>query len=584
MATAWVQRRLAAILAADVVGYSRFMEQDEAGTLAILRTLHHEVIDPLLAEHHGRTVKLMGDGILAEFGSVVDAVICAVSVQRDMAERQTEVSQERRILFRIGINLGDVVVEGGDLLDDGVNLAARLEQICEPGGVLVSGTAFDHLRGKIDLPLEFAGERRVKNIDRPIRTYRVRLDGLREGDQTPTLEPGSKPSIAVLPFANMSGDPEQDHFSDGITEDIITALSRLRWFLVIARTSTFVYKGRPADVRLVGRDLGARYVLEGSVRRIGQRVRITAQLVDAAEGHHLWAERYDRELTDIFALQDEITASVTAALEPRLVAAEGVRAERRSADDLDAWDLVARGVSHFWKLTATECDTGMSILRQAVQRYPDYAPAHSMLAFTLVVAAYVGLGPAGGERELASQLAHRAVELDEEDPWAHAALGYLAFTSRRTEDAIRHFRAALDLNPNFAAAYGALGWTFVFDGRSEHALGCFEQALRMSPQDPLNGFILAGIAAAHYFAARYPEAATWARKAVELRPGLLGGHRVLCASLGQAEQSEEAASAIAALRRLQPNVSLAWVQENVPYTAQPMARFLDGLRKAGLPD
>jgi adenylate cyclase len=257
-------------------------------------------------------------------------------------------------------------------------------------------------------------------------------------------------------------------------------------------------------------------------------VRITAQLVDAAEGHHLWAERYDRELTDIFALQDEITASVTAALEPRLVAAEGVRAERRSADDLDAWDLVARGVSHFWKLTAVECDTGISILRQAVQRCPDYAPAHSMLAFTLVIAAYVGLGPAGGERGFASQLVHRAVELDEEDPWAHAALGYLAFTSRRTEDAIRHLRTALDLNPNFAAAYGALGWTFVFDGQSEHALGYFEQALRMSPQDPLNAFILAGIAAAHYFAARYPEAATWARKAVELRPGLLGGHRVLC--------------------------------------------------------
>ena len=482
-------------------------------------------------------------------------------------------------MFRIGINLGDVVAEGGDLLGDGVNIAARLEEICEPGGVLVSGTAFDHLRGKIDLPLEFAGEQRVKNIDRPIRTYRVCLNGLGEQIQPPLHGSGNKPSIAVLPFTNMSEDPEQDHFSDGMTEDIITALSRLRWFLVIARTSTFIYKGKPSDVRLVGRDLGVRYVLEGSVRRTGQRVRITAQLIDASEGHHLWAERYDRELTDIFALQDEITASVTAALEPRLVAAEGIRAERRSADDLHAWDLVARGVSHFWKLTATECDKGRSILRQAVQRYPDYAPAHSMLAYALVLAAYVGLGPAGGEREIASQLAQRAVELDEEDPWAHAALGYLAFTSRRTEDAIRHFRAALALNPNFAAAYGALGWTFVFDGRSERALECFEQALRMSPKDPLNGFILAGIAASHYFAGRFPELTAWARKAVELRPGLLGGHRVLCASLGQAGDCEEAATAITALRGLQPNVSLAWVQENVPYTVQPMAHFLDGLRK-----
>jgi TolB-like protein len=579
-----VERRLAAILVADVVGYSHLVEQNEAGTLAALKEIRREVIDPLLAAHHGRIVKLMGDGAIAEFGSVVDAVACAVAVQKGVTERQADVPPERRIVFRIGINLGDVVVEGDDLLGDGVNIAARLEQLCEPGGVMISGTAYDHLQGKLDVPLEFAGEPRVKNIDRPIRTYRVRLDSPGEELQTGMAGPGDKPSIAVLPFTNMSGDPEQDHFSDGITEDIIAALSRLRWFVVIARTSTFVYKDHPADVRQVGRDLGVRYVLEGSVRRSGQRVRITVQLIDAAGAHHLWAERYDRELTDIFAVQDEIATHVTAALEPKLIAAEGIRADRRSAEDLDAWDLVARGVSHFWKLTAGECNTGISILREAVHRYPDYAPAHSMLAFALVVAAYVGMSSAGAEREFASRLAHRAVDLDEEDPWAHAALGYLAFTSRRTGDAIRHFQTALNLNPNFAAAHGALGWTFVFDGRSEQALACFEQALRMSPRDPLNGFILAGIAAAHYFAGHYPDAVTWARKAVELRPGLLGGHRVLCASLAQAGQLEDASTAVKALRLLQPNVSLAWVQENVPYTARPMVLFLDGLRRAGLPD
>ena len=364
MATAWVERRLAAILAADVVGYSHLIEQDEAGTLSALKALRREVFDPLLAEHHGRIVKLMGDGAIAEFGSVVDAVACAVAVQKSVAERQADVPAERRIVFRMGVNLGDVVVDAEDLLGDGVNIAARLEQICEPGGIMIAGTAYDHLQGKIDLPVEFTGELRVKNIDRPIRTYRVRLAGRSDTTQTvpPAVLPNGKPSIAVLPFVNMSGDPEQEYFIDGITEDIITALSRLRWFFVIARSSTFVYKGQSADVKQVGRDLGVRYLLEGSVRKSEQHLRITSQLIDAIAGNHIWSERYDRELTDIFALQDEITASVTAAIEPKLLAAEGIRAERRSVDDLNAWDLVARALSHFWKLTAAESETAITIL------------------------------------------------------------------------------------------------------------------------------------------------------------------------------------------------------------------------------
>jgi adenylate cyclase len=582
MVTASVERRLAAILATDVVGYSRLVEHDEAGTLSALKALRRDVFDPLLSQHHGRTVKLMGDGSIVEFGSVVEAVACAVAVQKGVADHQTGVSPERRIVFRIGINLGDVVVDADDLLGDGVNIAARLEQICEPGSIMISGTAYDHLQGKLDLPLEATGEQRVKNIDRPIRAYRMRLDGKHSGIPTaqPSANGSGKPSIAVLPFVNMSGDPDQEYFSDGISEDIITALSRLRWFLVIARTSTFAYKGRSTDVKQVGRELAVGYVLEGSVRKIGQRVRITAQLIDAAAGSHIWAERYDRDLSDIFALQDEITASVTATIEPKLLAAEGIRAGLRAARDLSAWDVVARGLSHFWKLTAAESEKGIEILRDAVQRYPDYAPAHSMLAFGLVISAYVGWMPA--DRDAASRLARRAVELDEDDPWAHASLGYLAFTCRQTEESLRHFQAALDLNPNFAAAYGAQGWALVFDGRSEDALVNFERALRMSPRDPLNGFILAGISAANYFAGRYSEAVEWAAKAVELRPGLLGAHRVLCASLAQAGRIEEAVSALATLRRLQPNLSLSWVQESVPYTAKPMKHFLEGLREAGL--
>jgi adenylate cyclase len=584
MTAASVERRLAAILATDVVGYSHLIEQDEAATLSTLKAIRRDVFDPLLSAHHGRTVKLMGDGAIAEFGSVVDAVACAVAVQKGVAEHQTDVSAERRIVFRIGINLGDVVVDADDLLGDGVNIAARLEQICEPGSIMLSGTAYDQLHGKLDLPLEAVGEQRVKNIDRPIRAYRLHLDEKRYTAPTahPSANEGGKPSIAVLPFLNMSGDPDQEYFSDGISEDIITALSRLRWFLVIARTSTFAYKGRSADVKQVARELAVGYVLEGSVRKIGQRVRITVQLIDAVGGSHIWADRYDRDLSDIFALQDEITTSVTAAIEPKLLAAEGIRANLRAPGDLNAWDLVARGLSHFWKLTAAESETGIKILQEAVQRYPSYAPAHSMLAFALVIAVYVGWMPA--DRDLASRLARRAVELDEDDPWAHAALGYLAFTGRQTEDSLRHFQAALTLNPNFAAAYGAQGWALVFDGRSEEALACFDRALRMSPRDPLNGFILAGVSAANYFAARYSEAVEWAQKAVELRPGLLGAHRVLCASLGQAGQVDKAASAMMTLRQLQPNVSVRWVQQSVPYTTQPMEHFVDGLRRAGLPD
>jgi TolB-like protein len=392
-----------------------------------------------------------------------------------------------------------------------------------------------------------------------------------------------KPSIAVLPFTNMSGDPEQDYFADGITEDIISALSRLHWFFVIDRNSTFVYKGQAADVKQIGRDLGVRYILEGSVRKSGQRVRITSQLLDATTGNHIWSERYDRDLTDIFALQDEITASVTATIEPKLLAAEGIRTETRSIEDLGAWDLVARALSHFWKLTAAESATAITILRQAVQRHPNYAPAHGILAFALLVSAYMGWIPGGEDRTLAAKLAHRAVELDEDDPWAYMALGILAWTDRQTDEAVRCFRAALDLNPNFAAAHGYIGLALVFDGQSEEALQHFEQATRMSPRDPSNRFC-AGISVAHYLAGRYRDAVTWGRQALQLRPGILSGHRIVCASLAQAGQIEEAKEMLHSLRQLQPDISIAWIKQSVPYTAGPMAHFLEGLRKAGLTD
>jgi TolB-like protein/Flp pilus assembly protein TadD len=403
---------------------------------------------------------------------------------------------------------------------------------------------------------------------------------LSHGTLAPRLP--DKPSIAVLPFTNMSGDSEQEYFSDGITEDIITALSRLHWFFVIARNSTFAYKGQRLDVRQVGRDLGVRYLLEGSVRKSGQRLRITSQLLDAITGNHIWSERYDRELTDIFALQDEITASVTAAIEPKLLAAEAIRSQKRSADDLDAWDLVMRALPYYWRMTTADSKTAIDMLRQAVQRYPNYGPAHSMLAFALLVSSHVGWMPEGHDYSNAAGLAYRAAALDDEDPWAHFALGYLAFTARQTDSAVREYRRALELNPNFATAYGYLGWALVFDGQSDEAIENFQRALRTSPHDPLKAFFYSGTGVAHYYGRRFDEAVNWARNAIQQRPGFIAAHRILCASLAMAGRTEETQSAMAKLRELQPNISIEWIKQYVPYTPRAMPHFLEGMRKAGL--
>src|SRR5947209_8595258 len=345
------ERRLTAILAADVAGYSRLMGQDEAGTLSRLRAHRRELIDPKIAEHKGRIVKTTGDGLLVEFPSVVEAVACAVAVQRGMAERNVSSPQDQRIVFRVGINLGDIIVDGEDIHGDGVNVAARLEALAEPGGVCVSGTVRDHIGDRLDITFDDMGEQSLKNIARPVRVYAVRLANVA---RTPTVSLSEsqtvlalpdKPSIAVLPFQNMSGDPEQEYFADGMVEEIITALSRVRWFFVIARNSTFTYKGHAVDVKQVGRELGVRYVLEGSVRKSGNRLRITAQLVEAETGNHLWAERYDRDVSDIFAVQDEITERVVAAIEPELYTAEQVRSQSKPPDSLDAWECVIRALS-----------------------------------------------------------------------------------------------------------------------------------------------------------------------------------------------------------------------------------------------
>jgi len=358
-----MQRHLAAILAADVAGYSRLMGVDEEGTLTQLKAHRRALLDPKIEEHQGRIVKTTGDGMLAEFASVVDALRCAIEIQRGMLERNAGVPQERRIEFRVGINVGDIIIDGGDIYGDGVNVAARLEGLAEPGGICVSGRVQEDARGKFDIAFEDAGEQQLKNIAWPVRVYRVRLSG-DAAQPRPALELPAKPSIAVLPFTNMSGDPEQDYFADGMTEDIITGLSRARWLFVIARNSSFAYKGRSNDVKRVAHELGVRYVLEGSVRKVGERVRISAQLAEGTSGRQLWAKRYDRELSDIFAVQDEITETIIGAVEPELGKVERRRSAGKRADNLDAWDLYQRGMSHLLSTPRTTCCARGSILHK----------------------------------------------------------------------------------------------------------------------------------------------------------------------------------------------------------------------------
>jgi TolB-like protein/DNA-binding SARP family transcriptional activator/Flp pilus assembly protein TadD len=401
--------------------------------------------------------------------------------------------------------------------------------------------------------------------------------------EAPSLPLPDRPSIAVLPFANMSGDPDQEYFADGISEDLITGLSHIHWLFVIARNSTFVYKHRAVDVKQVARELGVRYVLEGSVRRTGKRLRISAQLIDAMTGGHHWAERYDRELGDIFAVQDEITRSVAAAIEPRLLAAEGVRALSRSADDLGAWDLVARAQTHFWRLTRPDYERAIDSLEQAVDMHPEYAAARSLLGFCLVFAAHMGW--IDRERGLLSgrEHANRAIALDDRDPWAHIALGYWAMMERRTGDSIAAFRRAVSLNPNSAAAHSHLSRGLAFAGQDREAIAHGEDAIRLSPLDPEMALFLGAIAVAHYAAGRYPEAAQYTTEALRLRPGFQGAQRLRCASLAQAGRFDEARSFLATVRREQPQLSIDWIRESVPYqTPQLMECFLDGMRKAGL--
>ena len=574
-------RKLAALLAADIAGYSRLAGADEDRTLARLRALRSDLIDPSISVHHGRVVKRTGDGILIEFRSVVDAVRCAIEVQNGMIERNTGLPPERRIDFRVGIHLGDVVEESdGDLMGDGVNIAARLEGIAESGGICLSYAAYEQVRDKLKEEFSDLGEQSLKNIARPVRVYRVRRDGKAASSATALPD---KPSIAVLPFTNMSGDPEQEYFSDGISEDIITALSKLRWFFVIARNSSFIYKGKAVHMKQVAEELGVGYVVEGSVRKGGERVRITAQLIDAATNNHIWAERYERGLADVFAVQDEITEAIVAAIEPQLYAAENFRARRKPPDSMDAWDLVMRALSHFWRVTRQDNVMAQALLEKATAIDPNYGQAFGVLATSHTFSAHMGWEDMATAAPIAERAAASAILADSEDPWAHFALGGVYLFTRRLEDSLAEFELALRLNPNFSLARGYYGLTLAYCGRWEEAAAAVRRALRLSPRDPLAA-VYCGIASYAEFVGRnYDEAMRLAREGIRQRADFVGAHRVLTAAAGMAGQIDIARAALQELRRAQPNISLGWIAKQMPIQQDAeREHYLEGFRRSGL--
>jgi len=586
MAETRVQRRLAAILAADAVGYSRLIGADEEGTLAALKAHRLELIDPKVERHHGRIVKTTGDGALIEFASVVDAVRCAIDVQRGMAERNTGVPSDERIEFRIGINVGDIVIDGDDILGDGVNIAARLEGLAEPGGVLVSRAVRDQVRDRLDLVFEDLGEHELKNIARPVRVYRVRasVESKAAPARGETLPLPDKPSIAILPFANMSGDPEQEHFADGIAEDIITGLSRLRWLFVIARNSSFTYKGRNVDVRQVGRELGVRYVLEGSVRKGGNRIRITAQLVEAETGNHLWAERYDRALGDVFAIQDEITKSVIGCIEPELYTAEHDRLKRKPPQNLDAWESFVRGMFLYSQHSDAGTKEALGMLDRAVELDHGYAKAHGLRAVCLAWRAIQGWEDRDTAFAEVAEGANRAVACDPQEPWAYIAHGFVAVSKRHNPEAVGAFTRAIDASPNFAYAHGLLGSQHALGGRPDQAVECIDRGVRLSPRDIFGDEYQLYYAFAHFQAGRYADAASAAQLAIQQRPGHPVLYIMAAASYGLGGDTDKAKKSIAQLINLVPNFSAADLEENfLYYRREDRSRLARGLRTGGLP-
>ena len=572
---------MTAILSADVKGYSRLMGEDEDGTVRTLAT-YRQVMSDFIRKHQGRVVDSPGDNILAEFGSVVDAVRGAVEIQVALGARNAELPENRRMEFRIGINLGDVIVDGDRIYGDGVNIAARVEGVAEGGGLCISGTVYDQVENKLAFEYDYLGEQAVKNIKKPVRVYRLRMvadatsGGVNRGPSLP-----DRPSIAVLPFVNMSGDPEQEYFSDGMTEDLITDLSKISGLFVIARNSVFTYKGKAVKVDQVGQDLGVRHVLEGSVRKAGGRVRITAQLVDARTGGHLWAERYDRDLEDIFALQDEVVQKIVAVLAVKLTEDEQDRLERRYTDNLEAYDYYLRGLEYFHRFTREENSQARSMFRSAIDLDPTFAVAYSLLSLTHWLEWSFGWSQDLGCLEIAFELAQKATALDDTLPEPHGVLGMVYLWKKEHEKAIGELQWSIALDPNYAEAMNHLAHVLSFAGKPEEAIRWAKKAMRLNPI--YSAFYLWPLGHAYFLLDQYEDAVATFRRILHLSPNFHPAHIYLALSLGGLGRDDEARREAAAFVKMTPNMSWEAWRQRLPYKDQSV---LDGLfeaaRKVGL--
>ena len=582
-----VERRLVAILAADISGYSRLMGIDEVGTLAAVKSIRREIVDPAIAKYKGRIFKTTGDGVLVEFASAVDAVTCAMTVQSRMAERSQAI--EAKISFRIGINIGDIIIDGDDVFGDGVNVAARIESECVPGGVYLSGSVFEQVRGKSGFVFEDLGERTLKNIARPVRLFEVRVASPRPASDQPSghttanpLPLPDKPSIAVLPFENMSGDPEQEYFADGMVEDIITALSRFKSLFVIARNSSFTYKGKAVDIKQVGRELGVRYVLEGSVRRAGNRLRITAQLIDAQSGAHVWADRFEGSPQDVFALQDEVTGKVVVAIAPRVEQAEISRALRRSSDNADAYDCYWRGLS----CVSRDTNGALDLFTRATALDPDFAAAYGMSMFCH--ANRIGWGltkDATYERSEIERLWRIVARIGNDDGVALAHAGWaVAYILRDLSSGKKLIDRALEFNANIANAWNCLGWVSVWQGDPAAAVEQFSRSNRLDP-NPFFNTALSGLAHAHYFLDQHDDAFAHAEQVLRRNPDAHPALRIGIASAAFAGRAE-ANQLAARLLEVDPAFSVSRLREYVgPYQRiEFLEKYAEGLRRGGIPE
>jgi adenylate cyclase len=577
---------LAAILAVDVAGYSRLMGADEEGTHERLKAHFAELVHPKVAEHRGRVVKNTGDGLLSEFPSVVDAVRCALEVQREMIARNAATPAGHRIEFRMGINVGDIIIEASDIFGDGVNIAARLEALAEPGGICLSAAAYEQVRDRLDLAFDDLGEQQVKNIARPVRTYRVAL-GASSRAALPPLSLPDKPSLAVLPFQNMTGDAEQEYFVDGMVEEITTAIARLPWLFVIARNSAFTYKGKAIDVKQVAQELGVRYVLEGSVRKAGNRVRITGQLIDTTTGAHIWAERFDGALDDIFELQDQVASSVAGAMEPKLRQSEIERASRKPTANLTAYDLYLRALAQSYRLTEDGLAEALVLARQALVIDPSYAPAAALVGWCRVLQRVRGWGALSDEDIAeACLLARQALEAERDDA---ETIRQAAWSLFALAGEVAMAAAALDRvltrNPNAARAWSARGIIHALRNEPEAAIEAIERARRLSPFDRHAFGYAVNIAVAHLVARRFEQAIEWADRALHDQPRTVVGMRAKVVALAHLGHLDKARAELSRLLAIDPKLTIAGFREQAVYLApEVLELYVDGLRLAGLPE